>query len=34
VSIVLCIEALANDWRRGWLAVATAFAATLLHFLP
>ena len=30
VSIVLCIEALANDWRRGWLAVAAAFAATLL----
>jgi hypothetical protein len=30
VSIFLCVEALADDWRRGWLAVAAAFTATLL----
>jgi hypothetical protein len=29
-SIFLCVEALASEWRRGWLAVAVAFALTLL----
>lgn len=29
-SLALCIEAMVAEWRRGWLLVALAFAATLL----
>jgi Dolichyl-phosphate-mannose-protein mannosyltransferase len=29
-SILLCTEALANEWRRGWLLVGLIFSATML----